>query len=175
MGVLSVIALILLSLVGYSSGIVLARGARQVLPDVLDLATVAALWAGALFTREGLGHWGAIGVWVLVGLVVGALAAFSRRRDEVFQPRYPVAEPAPQEAGGVGRRGVAAWKRFAVRMGNFQGRMIMGFFYFIVVAPFALLGRFASDPLRLERAKAASYWVEREPLEHTIEAARRQF
>ena len=175
MEILSGIALVLLTLVGYSSGIVLARGVRQVLPDVIDLATVAVLWVAALATREPLGHWRAIGVWIVGGLIAGAIAAHTRRREAVFQPRYPTAAPASAEPNRARRRALEAWKRFALRMGNFQGRMIMGFFYFVVVAPFALLGRLAADPLRLRRTAEPSYWVEREPLERSVDAARRQF
>jgi hypothetical protein len=52
------------------------------------------------------------------------------------------------------------WRRFGRRMGDFQARLILTVFYFVVVAPFALVVRFAADPLSLKphhrgwRAKA---------------------
>jgi lipopolysaccharide/colanic/teichoic acid biosynthesis glycosyltransferase len=42
------------------------------------------------------------------------------------------------------------WKRFGRRLGDFQARLILTVLYFVVVAPFALIVRFASDPLSIK-------------------------
>jgi hypothetical protein len=43
------------------------------------------------------------------------------------------------------------WKRFAKKIGDFQARLILIILYFVVVAPFALIVRFAADPLSIKR------------------------
>lgn len=72
MGFLKGLALILLTLVGYSSGTVLAGKNKRVVPGLLDMAVVVVLWAAALVTRPALGRVLAIFVWLVVGLMVGA-------------------------------------------------------------------------------------------------------
>jgi hypothetical protein len=42
------------------------------------------------------------------------------------------------------------WKPIAMKIGDFQARMILSFFYFVVLAPFALAVRWASDPLAIK-------------------------
>ena len=42
------------------------------------------------------------------------------------------------------------WKRVARKIGNFQARIILLVFYFVVVCPFALVVRWTSDPLSLK-------------------------
>jgi len=44
----------------------------------------------------------------------------------------------------------AGWKRIGKRLGDFQARAILTVLYFVVVAPFALLVRFAADPLSIK-------------------------
>lgn len=43
------------------------------------------------------------------------------------------------------------WTIIAHRIGDFQARLLLSTFYFVVVAPFALGLRLCSDPLRLAR------------------------
>lgn len=67
-----------------------------------------------------------------------------------------------------------AWERFrhnAKILGDIQGHIAAGIFYYTVMIPFGLLARLTSDPLRL---KPGSGWVEREPVDSQLEAAQRQ-
>ena len=50
------------------------------------------------------------------------------------------------------------WKRTARKIGDIQARFILTVFYFLVMAPFALVIRFWSDPLRLKRFPG---WIRR--------------
>ncbi len=43
------------------------------------------------------------------------------------------------------------WKRLAHRIGDAQARFILTVFYFLILAPFALVIRWRSDPLSLRR------------------------
>jgi len=68
----------------------------------------------------------------------------------------------------------ARWKTVAHVIGNFQARVLLSVFYFVVVPPFALIVK-AKDPLGLRPKDRASNWAERPPADMSSEAARRQF
>jgi len=51
-----------------------------------------------------------------------------------------------------------AWKSVAHKIGNFQARLLLTVFYFVVVAPFALRVKIFSDPLQLKRSAG---WLSR--------------
>lgn len=42
------------------------------------------------------------------------------------------------------------WKRFGRKMGDFQARLLLSFFYFVIIPPFALLIQWFADPLELK-------------------------
>jgi hypothetical protein len=74
---------------------------------------------------------------------------------------------------GIFRRLWEAWKPIARRIGDFNARLILTVFYFILLAPFSFLVRML-DPLNLRR-KSKSAWEQRpEPNPHLLEHARRQ-
>ena len=67
-----------------------------------------------------------------------------------------------------------AWKSFGRKLGDFQARLILSFFYFVIVAPFSLLIR-SSDPLTLKRDTARG-WIVRSDVKGTALArASQQF
>lgn len=75
--ILSWLALIFLTLAGYSAGGVLGsrtgsdRHKGDPSPSVLDTAMVVVLWLGGIASRlKGMNLWPAIGIWVVVALVV---------------------------------------------------------------------------------------------------------
>jgi hypothetical protein len=57
------------------------------------------------------------------------------------------------------------WFRFGLALHGVVNPIVMGFLYYLAVAPMGLIIRLAgSDPLRLKReTSAVSYWVRREP------------
>lgn len=66
------------------------------------------------------------------------------------------------------------WKGFAHRFGNFQARLLLLLFYYVVLAPFALVLKLFSDPLRLRRGSGE--WTPRRTREgDALSAARREF
>lgn len=69
----------------------------------------------------------------------------------------------------------AAWTRVAHRIANFQARLLLSIFYFVVLAPFAVAVKLFSDPLQLRPALVAA-WLQRERHEgEPLVLARRQF
>jgi hypothetical protein len=79
-------------------------------------------------------------------------------------------------------RGVSAlralwecWKRVARKIGDFQARLILIVFYFVVLGPFAIGLRLGADPLAIKPATAKG-WRLREHVKGTpMERALRQF
>ena len=70
------------------------------------------------------------------------------------------------------RRLWEGWKRFGRKLGDFQARMLLTVFYFVILAPFALVMRWQADPLGLKRGGG---WL---PVKSDLdprERARRQF
>ena len=75
---------------------------------------------------------------------------------------------------GVAVRAWERWQVVAHAIGNFQARVLLSAFYFVVVPPFALIVK-TKDPLGLRRRSRASGWIERAAVEVSSESARRQF
>lgn len=164
MDVIRGLALILLTLVGYSSGSALGARGRTPVPGILDLLAIVALWTAALATQNALGKWLAVGVWLVIGLLVGWILARIRRAG------YAKA-PARDPDGGLWK----AWKGFASRMGNYQSRVLMALIYFTVVLPFGLGVRLLADPLKIRHVQGGSNWQPKElRIRPSVEEAREQ-
>ncbi len=58
------------------------------------------------------------------------------------------------------RRAWEGWKRFGKKVGDLQARVLLTFFYFVILAPFGL-GVRAADPLGLRRPGGG--WRRRPP------------
>lgn len=159
------LALILLTLVGYSSGSVLGAKRRIAVPGIADLLVVLVLWVGAFATRNSLGKWGAVGTWLLFGLVLGAALAWLRTAS------YAEAQTLNTSSGPWN-----AWMGFARKMGNYQSRVWLGLIYFSVVLPFGLGVALLSDPLRIKHVNSNTNWQPKElPLKPSIDEANSQF
>jgi hypothetical protein len=171
MDFVSKLALVLLTLAGYSIGAVLGSRDKSVTPQPLDLGVVVVLWGAALASRASLGRWAAIGLWlVAAGLVSFGLTSLRRNR----MPARTRAATFIQEKGSL--KGFwEGWKGFAGEMGNYQSRVLLTFFYFVVVSPFGLMVRLFDDPLRTKLADETSFWVTRAPIGTELDEARRQF
>ena len=66
------------------------------------------------------------------------------------------------------------WKRVGRRIGDFQARLILSLFYFLIFGPFALVVRFASDPLGIKPGVARG-WTVRSEKGVVLEQATKQF
>jgi len=164
MEIIAGIALVLLTLVGYSSGSVIGARGHTPVPRILDLFVVVFLWIAALATRGALGKWSAILIWLAIGLVIGM--ALARVRTDSY---------ARAETLDTGPGLWNAWKGFASRMGNYQSRVLMAFIYFVVVLPFGLGVTLLADPLGVKHTKGSSNWQPKELLLNpSIEEAREQ-
>ena len=64
-----------------------------------------------------------------------------------------------------------AWKRIAHKIGNFQARLLLTVFYFVVMLPFGIAVRFFSDPLRIK--SRPTRWLDHPSEPHDLSWARK--
>lgn len=179
MEVISFVALILLSLVGYSSGAVGKAGKSvELKPQVIDLILVLVIWAGAAYFRIAfdLNKWLMILVWVVLSSGIGVLAIWPRQFPEEKASRKKL----PQETrnsvpSSALKRLWHRWEKFSQRMGNFQSRILLSLFFFVFVSPLALAVKISSDPLGIKRLRRGSHWLPKAGTEVNLEQFRRQF
>ena len=67
------------------------------------------------------------------------------------------------------------WKAFGHKVGNFQARLILSLFYFIVISPFGMVVKVFSKPLRLKLSHTSNWLVYQGDAEDIMVRARRQF
>jgi hypothetical protein len=168
---LGTIVLMLLTVVGYSSGAVIAGRGEKKSPQLLDLGVAVLLMAMAWATSAVMGRQIAIAFWFILAGLVSALLTKGRYRDG----RTQKGAKAALVEGGVLRRTWDWWKTFGREVGNYQGRLLFAFFYFIVVTPFGIGVRLFSDPLKVNPRPRMTRWSERDSQRQEFEAAREQF
>lgn len=72
------------------------------------------------------------------------------------------------------KRAWEKWKAIAHKIGNFQSRLLLSVFYFMIVGPVAIVFRTRSDPLHL-RSGSLGGWIEtRGTSSKSMEGAQRQ-
>jgi hypothetical protein len=174
MKVLATIAVLLLSLVGYSLGNVLRFGRKQVRKPVAgDVLLVVLLWAALLFagSRRAMGKGLMIGIGIAAGIVLGFLLSLvlGYAKSEVHAAAY--AHPAaPTESGKRFR----AWRDLSAKLGTFQSQIILGLLFLIVFAPVSFGVKLFSDPLRIKKSGKDSHWSPKAPVASDIEIFKRQ-
>jgi hypothetical protein len=164
------LALILLTLVGYSCGAVIAGREKNKPLGLFDFGMAVLILALALATRPILGRWLATAIWFILAGLGSALLRKVRYKDRRTEDR---ASPTAAEKRLL-RRTWNWWKTFATEMGNYQGRLLFAFFYFIAVTPFGIGVRLFSDPLKVRHRGGTTFWLERTPLSQELASAREQ-
>jgi len=170
MNLVSTIALVLLTMVGYSIGRNLFTGKFKISPIGLDLPLILLIWLGVIFIPLTLRYGWKIAIWVVIALIVGVIFTRIVPKKE-NQPKYKSITPET-EAKKPNLWG--QWKKFAAKMGDFQGRLILMWLYFIIITPVGALIRLFSDPLSLKQP-ASPGWLDRPIVKADIENSRRQF
>ena len=175
METVSYIVLILLSLVGYSAGAVGKAGKSvQLKPKVIDLILISVIWAGAIYSRTVLdfNKWLVILAWVILSSLIGILSIWPRKLPE---QKASSNKEAKETTANLLHKLWQRWGNFSRRMGNFQSRIVLSLFFFIVVSPFALAVKTFSDPLRIRYRSDESYWLIKMKTRGDLEKFRRQF
>jgi hypothetical protein len=180
MEILSFVALILLSLVGYSCGAVSRAGkSAELKPQALDLVLVLLLWTGAIYSRiaTDVNRWLLILIGIMVAFVLGIISVQTRKllqKESSVEHGFEI--DVESNIIGNGSQSIwYRWKDFSQRMGSFQSRVILSFFFFLLVSPLALAVKLFSDPLRIKSSRGESHWHRREDMSSDLKNSRRQF
>jgi hypothetical protein len=67
------------------------------------------------------------------------------------------------------------WKIVARKIVDFQARLILSLFYFLILSPFALVLRWRSDPLTMKARSSRGWQSVREPERAGMERAQKQY
>jgi hypothetical protein len=178
MTILSLIVLILLSLVGYSSGAVLRGGKNsEIKPRIIDLLVILMIWAGAIYSRLTfiINKWLLVAIWLGISYALG-FAILSFRKHSLN--KKPAAAQAPETPGNPLKKLWKTWQQFSRRMGAFQSRILLSLFYFLFLTPIGLVIKIFSDPLNIKhrnQGASGSYWLSKEAINGNIDDFRRQF
>ncbi len=71
------------------------------------------------------------------------------------------------------RRAWKRWLRIAAIIGDFQARVVLSVFYFVIVLPFGLVVRLFADPLNIKGSRQSA-WTDFADRARTLEEASRQ-
>jgi hypothetical protein len=119
--------------------------------------------------------------WILL-VLLSALAGFSAWRGHWIRSgvvaTLAVAAPVVAYAARpLWMAFFARWMRFAEVLGMISTTIILSVFFFLVLTPVGLVARlFRKDPLDLDwKNRRATYWVDREPTEPTLERYEKQY
>jgi|SaaInl7_200m_RNA_FD_contig_31_1313960_length_1014_multi_7_in_0_out_0_1 hypothetical protein len=80
----------------------------------------------------------------------------------------------PDPTLSVWNRAWNRWLRIAGVIGDFQARVILSLFYFVIVLPFGLAVRLFADPLKI-KGQPDTTWSDFVPRAQTIDEARKQY
>lgn len=174
MRILATIAVLLLSLVGYSLGNVLRFGRKPVRKPVTgDILFVILMWTALIFgggrLAMGKGAW--IGIGIAAGLVLGFLMSlvlgYSKAEVLAAASAHPSAPAAP-------RKRFRAWRDLSSKLGTFQSQILLGLLFLIVFAPVSFGVKLFSDPLHIKKSGTDSHWVPKAPVASDIELFKKQ-
>lgn len=73
------------------------------------------------------------------------------------------------------RKSWTLWKRFSQLVGDVVARVLLSVLYFTAFAPFGLIARYITDPLRVRQRQQVPFWVERAASDQGLDAARRGY
>jgi len=169
------LAVLLLSLSGYSSGVVLKSGRSGTRKPVsLDLVLVILMWAGVVFSlgRAAFSRWIWLAIWIAAGLALGWIMTAVRGYSEAEQAS--AVEPRQDKKHPEFKRW-KAFREFSFKIGTFQSQIILGFLFLIGFGIVGLAVRLFSDPLRIKRSSPGSHWTPKPKIPADLELFKRQF
>ncbi len=175
MEMLSFVALILLSLVGYSGGVIGKAGKSvEIKPQVIDLFLLLILWGAGVASKLtfALNKWLLILLWIVLAIFLGLCRGFFVKKTEDMSS---ILEKPNTQPSGFVRKLWKKWEHFGHRMGSFQSRVMLSFLFFLIVSPFALAVKWFSDPLGVKHQTQKSHWHTCKEEKPDIEQFRRQF
>ncbi len=93
---------------------------------------------------------------------------------DLLQDETGIAQSRGHGIGSAARQLWEQWKRLARKIGDFQARVLMTIFYFLILGPVAMVLRWSSDPLAMKPSTPRG-WRDSDAREGVaMEHARRQ-
>ena len=170
MNILTSIILLLLTLVGYSIGRTCFAVKYKISPLLIDLPVNFLLWMGAFFIPLPIEKGWKILIWVLAAAMVGfILTSMLPKKEDKPKFKTLFVDEKP-ESKSLWEK----WKKLSAKMGDFQGRLMLMWFYFILILPFGVLVRLLSDPLK-QKPPLGTSWLERPTVKAELDNLRKQF
>jgi hypothetical protein len=172
-GFISIVALIFLSLLGYSIGAISVAGkSRDLKPVISDLVLVILIWAGAIYSRAALhvNRWLLILILLIAASFIGMASVLLR-----WHSLRIIGNASKEPATSANKHVYRPWRSFSLRLGSFQSRILLSLFFFIFITPAAILVKAFSDPLKIKKHDEASSWLSKEEIETDLKQYRRQF
>ena len=171
---LASLAVLLLSLVGYSLGVVLKSGKAGVRkPVTLDVLLVLLMWAGIIYTRSQVefSKWILFGIWVVAGFLLGWVV--TALKGSAAGGQGSAVEPVHIKKHGEYKRW-KAFREFSTKVGAFQSQILLGMIFLVVFLPVGLAVRLFSDPLKIKGPGRDSHWAEKAKVAPDLELFKRQ-
>ena len=171
---LALLAALLLSLVGYSLGVVLRSGkagARK--PLALDILLVAVMWAGIIYARShvAFSKWILLGIGIAAGFLLGWIVTAVKGYSEAES--QSAVEPVHAKAPHAYKR-FKAFREVSYKIGTFQSLIFFGLLYLVVFAPIALIVKLVSDPLKMKGLGRGSNWLPKADIAADIKLFKKQ-
>ena len=164
------IALILLIVVGYSTGSVLVGKGKKVTPALFDVSIIVISWIIAFSIRFSVSKWLTLLFWILIEICIGALLTWLRKGQYNLDKVDPASSAQTKPLMNLWN----GWKRFATRLGNYQSRIWLAIIYFILMVPFGMLMRLFMNPWKSSNTEGTA-WIQKEPSKTDLSSARNQF
>ena len=171
---LATLAALLLSLVGYSLGVVLKSGKAGVRkPLTLDVILVILMWAGIIYSRSqaAFSKWLLFGIWIAAGLLLGWIVTAVKGYSAAEQTS--AVEPIHVKKAAEAKRG-KAFRELSMKIGAFQSQILLGMLFLIVFAPVGLAVRIFSDPLKIKGPGGDTHWSPKPKIAADLELFKKQ-
>lgn len=100
----------------------------------------------------------------------------SQKRETVFEMAISGRRKKKDAKKNILKRIWDGWKKIARKIGDFNARVILTIFYFVLLLPFALMVKFFTDPLEIKKGAKKGWQVKEEKADiPPMERAARQF
>ena len=140
---------------GYSLGIAFVTTGKKPKPEIFDPIFVIIFWVAIYYINsKQLLIYPILRIFVFSG-ILGAFRGLFGRKHFASSEDSPVERTSPS----TWHRVKHIWIDFADRSGNFQGRLILAIFYFVVTPPFVFILNVFHNSKKGKAAHNSSYWT----------------
>lgn len=143
--------------VTYSVGTIVGTRGRKPETSLADAIIVSILLLSLIVAK--MVFLVTIRIWLIIGWtsIIGLLSGLLRNKIVAEEMG---AAPQDQALSLWGKIKVN-WSQFAERLGNFQGRLLLILFYFVIALPFGLLVKLFRNPIRKKKVNDPTFWTEK--------------